>query len=76
MKSRLKGFSEVYTTKTIIPIQTTRTMIMHYRKSQTGRIFISVNSSASVLLSVISSTKQEIRFIMSLRQLNMFVKNL
>ena len=39
-------------------------------------IAISVNSSASVLVSVISSIKQELRFINPLRQLNMFVKNL
>ena len=38
-------------------------------------IAISANSSASVLLSVISSTKQKICFINSLQQLNMFVKN-
>ena len=56
--------------------QSTITIIIHYRKSQTGMIASSVNSSASVPLSVISSIKQELCFINPLRQLHMFVKNL
>ena len=53
--------------KSIVPIQNrAHEQLSHHRKSQTGMIAISVNSSASVLLSVISSIKQEIRFINSL----------
>ena len=49
--------------KSMVPIQNrAHEQLSHYRKSQTGMIAISVNSSASVLLFVISSTKQEIRF--------------
>ena len=53
--------------KSIVPIQNrAHEQLSHHRKSQTGMIAISVNSNASVLLSVISSIKQEIRFINSL----------
>ena len=51
--------------------QSTRTIIIHYKK---GMNAISVKSSASVLVTVVSSIKQKIHFINSLRQLNVFVR--